>query len=437
LATILFYPRAIKCPIGCLYCFEDPSFNNSVLEKYNKHKMAATVEDLVKKFSEKQESVQVILHGGEVLGLPVKDLDFFLSELKKYSDRPDFQTSLGLPLTSEHIRLIKKYNASPGISVDGPSELNRLRGPRDPVANEKFQNTVTENIRKLKDNSINFGCITILSKANASPDKIDSLIKWCVNNTHGGRFNPLFVPSHISGSEIAKYALTPKELTNAFLKLLDATIKYPGFDFRLFEEIKSALIGDFKTSCAFSRCDYLTTTCNTVLPDGNVARCDRCFQDGYYYMSQKPTGSRWKALEQTECKGCRYFVACAGGCPSEGVNGDFRSKTLYCESYFAMFEAVENILRKLFPGIFLTIDIHNYYEEYVLTGKRFNPFVRHDGFFGDTANSMNNNLRLLGWTPERELEENQQRELREETGQKRNKHGFSHMDSNTGCKKCH
>ncbi len=426
LSTILFYPKADSCENGCLYCFEDPSFrknNPSVFKKYDKYKMAETVRKLVEESKERKESVRVILHGGEVFSLPNEDLEFFLSEMLKYGQNSSIQSSLGVPLTSEHIRLLKTYRTILGISVDGPPEYNILRGPRTEEANKKFQETVSDNIQKLKDNDIKFGCITILSRANATPDKIDNLISWCAKNTKGGRFNPLFVPAFSKNSEITKYALTPKELTDVFRKLLDATINYPSFDFRLIEEIKSALVGEPKSTCIFNRCDYITTICKTVLPDGNLARCDRCFQDGYYYASKESANIRWKALRETECKGCRYFVACAGGCPSEGKNGDFRSKTTYCEAYFSMFQSVENILRKLFPGIFLSIDIHNYYEDYVLPQKRFNYLVRSDWVFGDTKERMVNNLRLLGWTPENE-------KLDKKT--KRDKHGFSHMDSCTG-----
>jgi len=423
--TILFYPLADSCPNGCLYCFEDPSFRKeNVFTGYDKYKMAESVKRLVENG---KGSPQVILHGGEILALPIPDLEFFLSEIKKYNESPNVQTGLGVPITQEHIRLFRSYNVFPGTSVDGPPEFNCLRGPRDLENNKKFQEVVVRNIQTLKESGLKFGNISILSKANASPDKIDKLIEWSLCTTYGGRFNPLFVPWYKENEEILQYALTPKELSSAFLKLLNAAIRNPSFEFALFKEVASALLGDFRSVCTFNRCDYLITSCSPVLPDGTVARCDRCFQDGYYLASQKPSDARWKMLEQTECKGCRYFVACAGGCPGEGQNGDFRSKTVYCEAYYTLFQAVENMLRKMFPGIFLTIDIHNYYEEYVIPGKRFNPFMRWDGIFTDTLRSMSPELKLLGWTPDSEME----RKNPGSTGTTKNKHGILHSDSNS------
>jgi uncharacterized protein len=416
MSTILWYPYASKCPNGCLYCFEDPSFKKEscVFNSFDKEKMAKSVRSLALG----KENNSIILHGGEILNLPIDDLEFFFLESIKYVDRPTIQTSLGSPLTSEHVRVIKKYNCEIGISVDGPKELNILRGPRDPETNKKFQKTVYDNIRILKENDIKFGTLTILSKANASPDKIGDLINWCVNNTNGGRFNPIFVPQHEKNSEISKYALSSSELTNALSRLLSATIKYSNFEFKLFDEIKNALLGDPRAGCVFNRCDYLTTICQVVLPDGGISKCDRGFQDGYYYISEKEASVRWKMLEQTECKGCRYFVACTGGCPAEARDGDFRSKTVNCESYYFMFQCAENLLRKMFPGIFLVIDLHNYYEDYCLTGKRFN-FLARDAYFIDTRERMVNSFKLLGWTPESETIPDTER-----------KTGFSHMDSN-------
>ena len=203
--TILFYPLADSCPNGCLYCFEDPSFRKErVFDGYDKQKMAETANRLI----DFQSGSNIILHGGEVLTLPLKDLEFFLKEARKYKEHISVQTGLGVPLTPEHIRLFKVYNVSPGISVDGPREFNYLRGPRDPVANKKFQDVLYDNIRKLRDNGIPFGTITILSKANASPDKIDTLIEWSLQNTSGGRFNILFTPFYWEGEDISKYSCT-------------------------------------------------------------------------------------------------------------------------------------------------------------------------------------------------------------------------------------
>jgi hypothetical protein len=87
-----------------------------------------------------------------------------------------------------------------------------------------------------------------------------------------------------------------------------------------------------------------------------------------------------------------------------------------------MFRRVETLLRKMFPGIILTIDVHNYYQDYVLTGKRFNYLLRNDEKFADTAKHFGQGVKMLGWTPDKENE----RQQKKGSGKKS---GMGHMDS--------
>ncbi len=366
--------------------------------------MASTL----KMLSEKHKERHLILHGGEVFSLPYSDFEFFIKTMLLYDKRPSIQTSLGR-LSPENLRLVKKYipqkrqrlnsdgtpildskgnpifdnsseGLSIGLSVDGPKELNILRGPRDPEANSRWQDCLFDNIKRLRRENVPFGSISVLSKVNASEDKIDKLINWHVENKIGGRFNPMFVPWYQVNHPAKKYVLSSQELTAAFLKLYDAAMKYPEFKCALVEEMVGNLLGKDLASCILARCDYITTTCHTIMPNGGIARCDRCFQDGYFYRSEVSTKIRSEMLGQTECAGCRFWEVCGGGCPGEGMDGDFRNKTCHCEAYYALYEKIETNLRGLYPNIKLSIDIPNYYYDYYLKRKTFNPFENVIGF---------------------------------------------------------
>jgi hypothetical protein len=52
----------------------------------------------------------------------------------------------------------------------------------------------------------------------------------------------------------------------------------------------------------------------------------------------------------------------------------------------------------MFPGIILSIDVYNYYEDYFIPHKRIN-FLMRDNYFIDTKMRMVNSTRLLGWVP--------------------------------------
>jgi radical SAM protein with 4Fe4S-binding SPASM domain len=329
----------------------------------------------VKRLGRKED--QLIIHGGEVLSLPLDDFEAFLKCCFELQGRTHIQSSL-FGLKKEHIELFKKYKTNIGISIDGPPELNILRGPRNPEHNLQYQVKLVQNIALLEQNGIERGYLAILTKVNASSARIDQFVDWFVNGPKNCRCNPMFLPTWAKDTQLARYQLSPQELKVAWLKLAEAMVHNPGVNFIPGREFVDNLLGTFHLSpCIVSRCDYLTTTCRTILPDGKIARCDRCFQEGYYYAAEMETLARSEMLGQTECKGCRYWEICGGGCPGEGTDNDFRKKTYYCEAYYSLYEYLETYLRGLIPNFTFSIDIPNWFSEFK-KGKRHNPVEKWD-----------------------------------------------------------
>ena len=371
ISTILFYFK-VKCPVGCAYCFEKPTDIN----EYDLKTMLKTFEQIYKRGD------TVCLHGGEICTLPIEDLDFVLNKIRtflteKESSMPiSVQTSL-YGFTNEHLNLFKKYNVSPGVSVDGPPELNVLRGPRDTNKNKEYQQDLLKNLQTLKNEKIFCGRIAVLSKANVGTDeKLEKFIEWAISTNFNGRMNPMFSPVWDSSTK-DNQALTPKELTKVWLKLAEVCVNNKTLMWNPFREFIDNLLGQFHLSpCIISRCDYLTTTCETIMGDGSLARCDRCFQEGYFGRGNDKNFIRSEALKNTECNGCKYFEICGGGCPGEGKLGDARHKTYYCESYYAVYEYLENCLRGLMPNITLSVDIPNYFDEFDRQNKKLEFFEK-------------------------------------------------------------
>lgn len=369
MTTLLLYFK-VSCPVGCAYCFELPSG----IREYN---LSAMLESLKDNYVPRDT---IVLHGGEICTLPIRDLEYALRFCRRllnengFTEQPIAAQSSLYGMTSEHIRLFKKYNVGVGISVDGPPNLNILRGPRDPDKNSAYQLNLVENIQKLIDAGLHPGYISILSKANVSDDKIDEFILWASEKIPGGRMNPMFTPLWHRNSDktVVNYQLSPIELKHVWLKLVKTCIEkrlnwYP------FREFVDNLLGTFTLApCIVTRCDYVSTTCKTIMGDGSLARCDRCFQEGYYGRYSGELSARSEMLKQTECSGCRYFEICGGGCPGEGMDGDPRHKTYYCEAYYAVYEYLERYLRGLMPNIVLSIDIPDYYKNYDRAHKRLN-----------------------------------------------------------------
>lgn len=360
-ATVLLYPTPY-CPVGCKYCFETPF---PFPRTYNKEAMKDTLDQLATHLQYKN----LILHGGEVLKLPIKDFEYFINIMSKHEEHPSIQTSLW-GLTDKHIKIMKKYQVGIGVSIDGPPELNILRGPRDPELNKNFQLEIVKNLKKLNSEGMSPGVISVLTKTNAGDElKLEKLVNWSIENTSGGRFNPMFVPNFDPNHPSREDVLSPEEFKRAWLYLLEASLKNSNFKPTFVSEMRDNLLGFHPASCTFARCDYLTTQCMTIMPDGGLLRCDRCLQDGYHYRSQGATQQRAFMLKQTECRGCRYWEVCAGGCPGEALNKNYRSKSSFCEAYYAVYERLESVLRTCYPNIILAIDIDNYFKNYIEKGR--------------------------------------------------------------------
>jgi uncharacterized protein len=374
MVTLLYYPNT-KCKVGCPYCFNEPNGPDIPISA---PAMIKSMENL----QEKEKGGHVVLHGGEPFLLPFDLFETLVKDLYRYEEKKNkkhvhstgssIMTSLAY-MTPEHLKLLKKYKIGVGVSMDGPE--NTTRGPRDEKDHKKFQEKFNTNLKLIKKSNLFSGSITVLTKTNASYEKIDELVKWGIKNKIGGRFNPMFVPWHSCNESAKKLELDVDEITNAFLKLAEATFTYPEFQFALAHEFRNNLLGKRPLSpCIIDRCDYLTTSCRAILGDGSIARCDRCFQDGYYLASiDRPTFVRSEILGQTECKGCRYFEICGGGCPGEPVDNDIRHKTRYCKAYYALYQYIEKSLR-IIPDIMLSIDVPNFFNDYCIGSNRNRPF---------------------------------------------------------------
>jgi len=359
MTTNLIYLTPV-CPTGCAYCFQDPdclSLNNYDLDK---------VLDTVKKIYSNKQSMYdpLVLHGGEICALPIKDIEYILKECTKITPQNlRLQTST-YKMTLDHIKLFKQYNVNVGISVDGPPDLNILRGPRDEKLNKEYQDNLIKCMQQMRDHNMDFGAIAVIHKANASKDKVDILLKWIVENKLNIRLNPMFLPFWAQDTDLKEMELTPEEVSYVWKKAADCCLEHPDIGISPIREFIDNLLGLALSPCNVSRCDYVTTFVRSILCDGNISRCDRCFQEGYYYRGENQNFDRNEILKQTECKDCKYFAVCAGGCPGETVDFDFRHKTRFCQAHYELYEYLEKKIRGLFPNIILSIDVPNVYENF-------------------------------------------------------------------------
>lgn len=345
------------CNLECAYCFATP-----VRDKEYKPDLEAMKNQIAKI----DPHDDVVIHGGECTAIPLKDLEFLLDACYKVKGRTSIMTN-GYFLSPHLIRLFKKYKTDVGLSIDGPPEFNRLRGfPTDPAANQEYNERLLSNINWMRNERIEFGHISVLHKANAGDEhKVRELIKWLTDfNMPSGRLNLMTA----TRPEAKKYELSPQEASRAYKQIYLHLRERPELKWLPFREFTDNLLGKRLAPCHTIRCDFFSTVCKSVMPDGAMGNCDMTFMLDAYSRTET-SNERYAALKETDCAGCEYWEVCGGGCPGTGEEGDWRNRTIWCETYKTLYSLIEHDLRGLFPNIDLSIDIPNFFEEYHLKGK--------------------------------------------------------------------
>lgn len=157
------------CNYSCYFCrYANHPQNDCVIKVENvEHILLEAVKYNVSRGS---HQVKVIFHGGEPLLWGYDRFEKILLYEDKlaieYSTRfvNSIQTN-GSLLNKQWIALLKKYNLSIGISLDGPGNLNGHFGKK---GNSASVTTVLANLQMLKQENIPFGVLSVITNAHAT-----------------------------------------------------------------------------------------------------------------------------------------------------------------------------------------------------------------------------------------------------------------------------
>jgi uncharacterized protein len=320
------------------------------------------------------------MHGGECTVTNRGDFETILKKMYELQGKSALQTNC-FNIDNDLIRLFKKYKTSVGVSIDGDGELNALRGfPDDKKKNRDYTNQVLQNMFRLQEEGVSVGVITILHKANAdSLVKLKKLVKFILtlrdHGIKGGRLNLMWT----NYPEVKQYELSPEEACKAWIYLYINLKSYPDLQWQPFREFVDNLLGFSQSCCSYGKCDYFCTYgAKVILPDGSLGNCDRTHQEGCLYTrsSNQPSYERYDVLKEAGCSNCKFWNVCYGGCPAEGLNGDWRNKTRWCSPIYNLYSLIEADVKAMFPNIKLVTDhteINDYFDM-VNAGKRIKPF---------------------------------------------------------------
>lgn len=279
---------------------------------------------------------EISLHGGEILCLPKKDVETMLAKMHELKGKSGIQTNATL-IDDEWIKIFKKYKTNIGVSWDGPDELSRFRPGTSRIGSI---------IERLAKERVSVSTIIVVSKANAgTKERLEKLKKYLLHlnslKIPPGRLNPCY------GAPACE--LSMKKLKEVYLELADFCLKN-NLKWSPFEDIINGLKGKSRV-CIFMGCDpFSTQSATVVLNDGSITNCMRTNKEGILLRHPAQYKTRNEILENVDqkyggCKGCKYWTACFGGCPSGAINNDWRNKTYLCPVWKALFEFHEKILK--------------------------------------------------------------------------------------------
>ena len=326
------------CNLRCKYCFADcgPFKGENMTEDV----MDATIDSMLS-----MPQVKVItfeFQGGEA-STNVSGMRTFIEKVEKVKSNYDklvkYRTEINcVSITEELIKLIKDYNVSVGVSLDGPKEMtDKTRVDINGVgAFDRIEN----GIQKLRDNGIYIdGAVCTVGQHNVHYPK--ELMRYF--DEIGMNFKPR--PVNILGREKENNLTTkPGEWAKCFKEMhqFKDEVDVENFSIHIFEENVYTPIRDYiclRYPCGAAR------ELVSVNPNGDVFPCDGFKGEGKFVMGnvlnekiedmlKKPEIIKLKnrtAKSIEKCSKCLFRGMCCSCCYSAyGKFGDVYREDPHC-----------------------------------------------------------------------------------------------------------
>jgi len=343
--TVELNPVGIKCNLACTYCYETEmrDAGNYGPKDYDLATMQA---GLLAELGQPTGGSWT-LHGGEPLLMPIDDIAAMWAWGREHQQALGVQTN-GALITDAHIALAKRYNVHIGISIDGPGALNDLRW-QGTLDKTRAATAASERaIVALRAAGVGTSVIIVLHRLNMAIAQREVFKAWIHTLDQLGVSGVRFHPMELDGKAV-EHQPTIEDYVSFYLDMHETMHSCRVLKIDLLEDIHHLMRGeDQHATCTWNKCDpYTTAAVQGVGGDGARSNCGRTNKDGVAHpKADRPGYERYVALYHTPlqaggCQGCRFFALCAGQCPGEGMDGDWRNRSMYCGLYYALFEAEE------------------------------------------------------------------------------------------------
>ena len=323
--------------MNCEYCF----YRSASAQRKNNIMKKETVDLLIQKIKEHQPlSLNILFQGGEPSLSGLEFFEYFVSKVKENIFAPvsyGFQTN-GLLIDDDFAKFFKENDFLVGISLDGNQNTND-RYRFDINKNSVFSRVLNA-INTLKKYEVDFNILSVIDDENAKD--IESTYSFF--KSHGFDFLQ-FIPCVNEEGSIALSC----ENYEAFLKdIFDLWYedykKGKYISIRHIDNYLNIIFGNPPENCA------MVGVCSryyVVEANGDLYPCDFFCREEYKIGSLsdiKPFEINEKQKEfinksfliHENCKGCKYYLLCRGGCRKDR-SADLKSNK-YCSAYKGFFD---------------------------------------------------------------------------------------------------
>ncbi|MDI6619711.1 MAG: anaerobic sulfatase maturase [Clostridiales bacterium] len=353
----LIMPVSGNCNLSCAYCYRAQMRDNNV------KRMSF---DVLERFIAQYIELNPVMpsfgwQGGEPL---LAGLDFYKKVIElqcKYKKSNtavsnSIQTNATL-VNDGWAKFFKENDFLVGVSIDGPSEYHdslRVDSSGGPTLKR-----VLRGVGYLRKYDVDFNILLTINKYNVK--HAVKVFRYLINK---GFYYVQLIPvtDFNDRGEPSAYTITPDEYTNFICTILNEWIKLdnPSVYVNIIDILLHSYLGYKPPYCVFNRlCDKMITVdyngdvypCDFFAEEkykiGNIMESD--INDMFKMQSYKSYIGNMHALPD-ECKVCRWFFTCHGGCMrhmdvfKKGVKENYfcRSYKKIFEYYFDTFNRVKN-----------------------------------------------------------------------------------------------
>lgn len=354
------------CNIDCTYCY----LSNRSSKKQLGLQSAELFFSKIFRFPSVYDQLTIVWHAGEPLVLPPSYYEQMFELIGKIAPSGlkiyhSFQTN-GTLITDAWCDLIKKWNLSFGVSIDGPAEIhNRYRKQRNGAGS--FDRTIA-GMRKLQSAGIPFHVISVLTVESMT--KPEQMLDFYVEN---GIKYVCFNVEESEGAHVSNFVKTQADALyrEFFERFIDLSIQRQSS--LLVREVEASMrsiqgLGSLVKNVQAEPFGIVSVDC-----DGNVSTFSpellgliherygtfnfgNLHYDDFGQIEQRVNQSQ---LAQEIAKGvqaceasCEYYNLCGGGAPANKIyeNGSAATtETVHCRTLMRSIDVVLNLIERLPP----------------------------------------------------------------------------------------